>query len=80
MFWTRNPGTFLFEHNAKHNYLEEKCIGLSFCAGPSLPGLGTVFVLLFEREEYFHSTSHKNKLYESLRFKPAVNRQPGFRR
>ena len=42
-----------------------------FFAGPSLAGLAIVFVLLFEKEEYFHSTSH---------VEPAVNRQPGFRR
>ena len=30
----------------------------SFSAGPSLAGLATVSVLLFEKEEYFHSTSH----------------------
>ena len=72
---------------------------VSFFAGPSLAGLATVSVLLFEKEEYSHSTSHyssrrKNtttlritlregrilSLYESLCFKPAVNRQPGFRR
>ena len=34
-------------------------ISLPFCAGPSRPGLATVSVLLFEEEEYFHSTSHK---------------------
>ena len=37
-------------------------ISLSFCAGPSLPGLATVSVLLFEKEEYFHSTSHYSPL------------------
>ena len=31
---------------------------VSFFAGPSLAGLATVSVLLFEKEEYFHSTSH----------------------
>ena len=34
------------------------CIGSSFSAGSSLAGLAIVFVLLFEKEEYFHSTNH----------------------
>ena len=58
--------------------------------------LATVSVLLFETEEYFHSTSHYSPLgipllYELLLSKqedlcatshvePAVNRQPVFRR
>ena len=50
----------MFMHFIKKNIVVSMkfCIGLTFCAGPSLPGLATVSVLLFERKEYFHSTSH----------------------
>ena len=39
--------------------------GLSFCAGPSLPGLATVSALLFEKEEYSLSTSHYSSRREN---------------
>ena len=40
--------------------------GLPFCAGLSLAGSATVSVLLFEKEEYSHSTSHSSSFYLAI--------------
>ena len=38
---------------------------VSFFAGPTLAGLATVSVILYEKEEYFHSTSHYSSSRET---------------
>ena len=83
IFWTRNPVRFLFDHNAKHGYLDEKMHWFTILCGPKSVRLSQCFRItlregrilplyesLFQKEEYPHSTSQGNR---------AVNRQPSFR-